>query len=59
MNRDLHRLLFFVFGFAQGWNIDIDSYRDPYEYGDDTGLKEKKMSLLIRFLICLNLQSEV
>lgn len=28
-----------VFGFAQGWNVDIDTYRDPYEYGDDTGLK--------------------
>ena len=34
-----------VFGFAQGWNIDIDSYRDPYEYGDDTGLKEKKVTI--------------
>ena len=34
-----------VFGFAQGWNIDIDSYRDPYEYGDDTGLKEKNVTI--------------
>ena len=34
-----------VFGFAQGWNIDIDSQRDPYEYGDDTGLKEKQVNI--------------
>ena len=33
-----------VFGFAQGWNVDIDTYRDPYEYGDDTGLKEQRVT---------------
>ena len=33
-----------VFGFAQGWNVDIDTYRDPYEYADDTGLKEQRVT---------------
>lgn len=34
-----------IFAYAQGNKVDIDTYRDPYEYGDDTGLKEQKVTI--------------
>ena len=34
-----------IFAYAQGNQVDVSSYKDPWEYGGDTGLKDQKVTI--------------
>ena len=34
-----------IFAYAQGSQVDVSSYKDPWEYGGDTGLKDQKVTI--------------
>ena len=34
-----------IFAYAQGNQVDVSSYKDPWEYGRDTGLKDQKVTI--------------
>ena len=34
-----------LFAYAQGTQVDVSSYKDPWEYGGDTGLKDQKVTI--------------
>ena len=34
-----------IFAYAQGNQVDIDTYKDPYQYGGDTGLKDQQVTI--------------
>lgn len=34
-----------IFAYAQGDQVDTTTYRDPYQYGGETGLKEQKVNI--------------
>ena len=34
-----------IFVYAQGNQVDVSSYKDPWEYGGDTGLKDQKVTI--------------
>ena len=34
-----------IFAYAQGNQVDVSTYKDPWEYGGDTGLKDKKVTI--------------
>ena len=34
-----------IFAYAQGNQVDVSSYKDPGEYGGDTGLKDQKVTI--------------
>ena len=34
-----------IFAYAQGNQVDVSSYKDPWEYGADTGLKDQKVTI--------------
>ncbi len=34
-----------IFAYAQGNQVDADYYKDPYQYGGDTGLKDQKVTI--------------
>ena len=34
-----------IFAYAQGKQVDVSSYKDPWEYGGDTGLKDQKVTI--------------
>ena len=34
-----------IFAYAQGNQVDVSSYKDPWEYGGDTGLKALKVNI--------------
>ena len=42
MKMDKQCLHFAIFAYAQGNQVDVSSYKDPWEYGGDTGLKDQK-----------------
>ena len=34
-----------IFAYVQGNQVDVSSYKDPWEYGGDTGLKDQKVTI--------------
>ena len=34
-----------IFAYAQGNQVDVSTYKDPWEYGGDTGLKDQKVTI--------------
>ena len=34
-----------IFAYAQGNQVDVSSYKDPWEYGGDTGLKDQRVTI--------------
>ena len=34
-----------IFAYEQGNQVDVSSYKDPWEYGGDTGLKDQKVTI--------------
>ena len=34
-----------IHAYAQGNQVDVSSYKDPWEYGGDTGLKDQKVTI--------------
>ena len=34
-----------IFAYTQGNQVDVSSYKDPWEYGGDTGLKDQKVTI--------------
>ena len=34
-----------IFAYAQGNQVDVSTYKDPWEYGEDTGLKNEKVQI--------------
>lgn len=34
-----------IFAYAQGNRVDVSSYKDPWEYGENTGLRDQKVDI--------------
>ena len=47
-----------IFAYAQGNQVDVSSYKDPWEYGGDTGLKDQKVTIKKKSKECLRVLSE-